>query len=158
MYIYVTRGWNNNNKLVFFLKKKIKEREGAVAAMGRHWRHEAGDPASQSLFRVQSWAARTAAWAGSEWTGASSEPCDLAGVSLDRWAKQTSACRRVSNEGRHKCCSRFPLCAPWTCSWGCTSPAIGDRRTHTHKWVSMKLAGRFAWFACHSFITAGVWV
>lgn len=146
MYIYVTRGWNNNKPFFFPLKKK-KKRHSAVATMGQHWRHEAENSTSQSQLRVQSWAARTATWAGSGWMGASSGLCDLAGVSLGRSAKQTSACHRVSSEGRHTCCSHFLRYAPWICSWGCTSPS--ETETHTHTLVSMILAGLFMWFTHH---------
>lgn len=68
---------------------------------------EAGEPATVAL-----WAARRGAWAGSEWTGASVEPCGLAAASPARSAKQTSAVRHASSGGRRKCCSRFPRCAP----------------------------------------------
>lgn len=83
--------------------------------------------------KVPGWAAKMGAWAGSEWRGAFGEPCDLAAVSLVHSVKQTSAFHHASSEGRHKCCNHFPLCAPWTCSSGCTSPVI--RRRHTERWT-----------------------
>lgn len=94
--------------------------------------------------RVRRGAARTGAWAGSGWTGASAGPCDLAAASPVRSARQTSACRRASSGGRRKCCSRFPLCAPWTCSSGCTSPVIRGRSTERLMWGEAWL-GRAHW-------------
>lgn len=79
-------------------------------------------------------AATTAAWAGSGWTGASAGPCDLAVASPFRSVRQTSACRCASSGGRRKCCSHFPLYAPWTCSSGCISPAIRGTSTQRLTW------------------------
>ena len=84
--------------------------------------------------RVRGGAATTGAWAGSGLTGASAGPCALAVAFPGRSARQTSACRRASSGGRRRCCSRFPLYAPWTCSLGCTSPAIRSRSTQGLTW------------------------
>lgn len=84
--------------------------------------------------RVRGRAAMMGAWAGSGWTGASAGPCDLAVASPVRSARQTFACRHASSGGRRKCCSRFPLYAPWTYSSGCTSPVIRGRSTQRLTW------------------------